>query len=150
MDLLPRNAHYQYMFADIAREYFQDEGLFYIDLWPASGMMIVVTSPTVASQVAQTNINLCFDRAAMLQRFFKPIAGGPNLFDMPEKEWKPWRAIFNKGFSTELVISQVPHVVQETIAYTDRLRELACRKQMFYLDFVTLRFSMDLIGTTIL
>lgn len=49
-------------------------------------MMLIVTSPTVASQLAQTNTNLCFDRAAMLQRFFKPIAGGPNLFDMPEKE----------------------------------------------------------------
>lgn len=150
MDLLPRNAHYQYMFADIAHEHFQDEGLFYVDLWPASGMMIIVTSPTVASQVAQTNNNLCFDRASMLRRFFKPIAGGPNLFDMPEKEWRPWRAIFNRGFSSELVTSLIPHVVKETMIYAERLGELARNKQFFYLDFVTLRFSMDLIGTTIL
>ena len=70
------------MFADIAHEHFQSEGLFYVDLWPASGMMIIVTSPLVAAQVAQTNTEICYDRASMLKRFFKPIAGGPNLFDM--------------------------------------------------------------------
>ena len=79
---MPKDAHYQYMFADIAHEHFQSEGLFYVDLWPASGMMIIVTSPLVAAQVAQTNTEICYDRASMLKRFFKPIAGGPNLFDM--------------------------------------------------------------------
>ena len=150
MDILPRNAHYQYMFADIAHEHFQHQGLFYVDLWPVSGMMIIVTSPTVATQVAQTNTNLCYDRAAMLERFFKPIAGGPSLFDMPEKEWKPWRAVFNKGFSAEHTHSLIPHIVEETKVYAEKLRELAGKDEMFFLDPITLRFCMDVIGTTIL
>ena len=138
------------MFADIAREEFQSEGLYYIDLWPASGMMIIVASPSVANQVAQTNTKICFDRAAMLQRFFKPIAGGPNLFDMAETEWRPWRAIFNKGFSTEQVTSLVPHVIKETEIYKAKLTGMAKQKEMFYLDFVTLRLTIDVIGQTIL
>ena len=150
MDVLPPKAHYQYMFADIAHEKFQNEGLYYIDLWPASGMMIIVTSPLVAAQVAQTNSQLCYDRASMLTRFFKPIAGGPNLFDMAEKEWRPWRAIFNKGFGTEQVTSLVRHVLSETEVYKEKLRGLARKQEMFFLDPVTLRFTMDIIGQTIL
>ena len=150
MDALPTNAHYQYMFADIAHEHFQAEGLFYVDLWPASGMMIVVTSPIVAAQVAQTNMDICYERAFMLRRFFKPIAGGPNLFDMAEREWRPWRAIFAKGFSTEHVTSLVPHVLRETKVYKERLRKLAREGEMFYLDLVTLRFMSDVMGRTIL
>ena len=150
MDALPSNAHYQYMFADIAHEHFQSEGLFYVDLWPASGMMMIVTSAVVAAQVAQTNAKICYERAFMLRRFFKPIAGGPNLFDMAEREWRPWRAIFAKGFSTEHVTSLVPHVLKETKVYKERLRGLAEKEEMFYLDLVTLRFMSDVMGRTIL
>ena len=150
MDALPKDAHYQYMFADIAREHFQSEGLYYIDLWPASGLMMIVTSPSVATQVAQTNTKICYERAFMLRRFFKPIAGGPNLFDMAEKEWKPWRAMFSKGFSPEQVSNLVPHVLKETEVYKERLRGLARREEMFHLDLVTLRFTIDVIGQTIL
>lgn len=138
------------MFADIAREHFQSEGLFYIDMWPASGMMIIVTSPLVAAQIAQTNAKICYERAFILRRFFKPIAGGPNLFDMGEKEWRPWRGIFTKGFGTEQVTNLVPHVLKETEVYKERLRGLARKEEMFYLDLVTLRFTMDMIGQTIL
>ena len=138
------------MFADIAHEHFQSEGLFYIDLWPASGMMMVVTSPLVAAQAAQTNTKICFERASMLRRFFKPIAGGTNLFDMTEREWRPWRAMFNKGFSTEQVTNLVPHVLRETEVYKEILRGLARNEEMFYLDLITLRFTMDVIGQTIL
>ena len=150
MDALPKDAHYQYMFADIAHEHFQSEGLFYVDLWPASGMMMIVTSPFVAAQITQTNTTICCERASMLKRFFKPIAGGPNLFDMAEREWRPWRAVFSKGFNTEQVTSLVPHVLRETEVYKKTLTNLARKKEMFYLDLVTLRFMSDVMGRTIL
>ena len=146
IDALPKNAHYQYMFADTVQERFQSKGLFCVDLWPASGMMIIVTSAQVAAQVAQTNTKICYDRAFMLTRFFKPIAGGPNLFYMAEKDWRPWRNIFNKGFSTEQVTNLVPHVLRETEVYKEKLRELTRNQELFYLDLVALRFTMDVIG----
>jgi hypothetical protein len=123
-DALPKGAHYQYMFADIARKHFVKEGLFYIDLWPMSGLFMIVVSPTAATQATQTNANLSMERPALLPRFFKPIAGGLNLFDLPEKDWKPWRAIFNKGFNTDHVMSLVPGIVKETIIYSETLRDL--------------------------
>lgn len=112
-------------------------------------MILVVISPNTATQATQTNVNLSMERPVFLRRFFKPIAGGPNLFDLPEREWKPWRAVFNKGFSADYSVSLVPGMVEETEWYKERLRMLAKEGRIFSLDDVTLRYAMDLIGRTI-
>ncbi len=150
MDALPKGAHYQYAFGDVAREHFVKEGVYYVDLWPLGGLFLTVVSPKVAIQATQTNTSLSSERPALLRRFFKPIAGGPNLFDLPEKEWRPWRAAFNKGFSSDHILSLVPGMAQQTSVYCNTLRMLAREGDLFYLDPTTLRFTMDLIGKTIL
>lgn len=149
IDRLPKGAHYELAFGDIFRQHFMKEGMFYLDLWPVSGLFFAVMSPKIAIQAAQTSSLAC-ERPPLLERFFKPIAGGPNLFDLTEKEWKPWRAVFNKGFSTEHTLSLVPGMTRMTKTYCDTLRRLAEKGEMFYLDPTTLRFMMDMIGQTIL
>ncbi|KAL9039021.1 MAG: hypothetical protein Q9214_005047, partial [Letrouitia sp. 1 TL-2023] len=101
MDALPKDAHYELAFGDICRQYFSTDGVFYIDLWPLSELYLAVISPTAAIQATQTSGISC-ERPRLLERFFKPITGGPNLFDLSEKKWRPWRAVFNKGFNTTL------------------------------------------------
>lgn len=150
LDRLPRGAHFQYAFGDIARQHFTEQGALYIDLWPLSGLFLATVSPQVAVQAAQTNLTLATERPYLIKRFFKPIAGGPNLFDLPEEEWRPWRAVFSKGFSADHILSLVPGMVKETYTYCETLRRLAQKKELFYLDPTTLRFTMDMIGRTIL
>ena len=149
MDALPKDAHYELAFGDIARKYFSKEKAFYIDLWPLSGLYLVLTSLTAANQATQTSAIAC-ERPRLLERFFKPIAGGPNLFDLVEKDWRPWRAVFNKGFNTEHIWSLVPDMIETTSIYCDTLRKLARKGDIFALDPTTLRYTMDLIGKTIL
>lgn len=149
MDALPKDAHYELAFGDVFRQYFTREGAFYIDLWPLSGLYLAVISPTAAIQASQTSGISC-ERPRLLERFFKPIAGGPNLFDLVEKEWRPWRAVFNKGFSTEHISSLVPGMISTSNIYCDTLRKLAQKGDIFLLDPTTLRFTMDLIGRTLL
>ena len=149
MDKLPPKAHYQSALGDIAREHFQSEGLFYIDLWPVSGILLVVISPHVANQI-HANPTISMQRPPLLPRFFKPICGGPSMFDMKEHQWRPWRAIFSKGFSADYVLSLVPEMVDETLVYSETLQRHAQRKEMFHLDLTTLRFTFDVIGKTIL
>ena len=149
MDTLPKDAHYELAFGEIFRQEFTRQGIFYIDLWPLSGLYLAVMSPKVAIQATQTSSLSC-ERPTLLKRFFKPIAGGSNLFDLTEKEWRPWRAIFSKGFSTEHILSLVPAMARTTNTYCDTLRMLARKGNMFYLDPTTLRFTIDMIGKTIL
>ena len=138
------------MFGEIARKFFPKQGLYYIDLWPLSAPFIVVVSPKVAIQATRTTAILAMERPAQVRRYFLPIAGGPNMFDLPEKQWRPWRATFNKAFSAEHVLSLIPNMVEQTLTYREILRTHAQKGNMFYLDPTTLRFTMDLIGRTIL
>lgn len=149
IDSLPRNAHYQNAFGDIARKHFSKQGVFYIDLWPVSGLFLINVSPHVANRI-HANPKISMERPGLLPRFFKPICGGPNMFDLPEKKWKPWRAIFSKGFSAEHILSLVPGMVDETVVYCETLRGLALQGNMFYLDSTPLRFTIDVIGKTVL
>lgn len=85
-----------------------------------------------------------------MSRFFKSIAGDPNLFDLSEKKGKPWRAIFAKGFNVDHALSLVPGTIKEILVFRNILRNIAHKGNMSYLDFKTLRFTIDLIGNTIL
>lgn len=149
IDKLPQNAHYQNALGDIAREHFSKEGAFYLDLWPVSGLFLAVVSPKVAEQI-HANPDMSMERPSLLPRFFKPICGGPSLFDLPEKKWRPWRAVFSKGFSADHILSLVPSMVDETAVYCETLQSLALDRSMFYLDPTTLRFTIDVIGKAIL
>ena len=150
IEALPPNAHYQYAFGDIGRDHFTNEGCFYIDAWPISGIILVNFSPQVANQCLSTPGPVAVNRPKFLPRFFKPIAGGPNLFDLAEKEWRPWRTVFVKAFNSEHISSLVPGMVKEVERYCRTLEGLAKRSEVFSLDSFTLRFTMDLIGKTVL
>jgi cytochrome P450 len=150
LDKLPRDSHYNDAFAEIYREQFQKEGVFYLDFWPVSGVIIAVFSPTAATAVLQTHYETATSRPDLLPRWFKPITGGASIFDMAEPEWRPWRAVFSKGFNNEHFVSHLPGMIEETKIYAETLRNLARKGEMFYLDLVTLRFMMDMIGKTLL
>jgi cytochrome P450 len=150
LDRLPKNAHYEYAFATIAREEFLANGAFYMDLWPMSGLFFNVVSPQIATQITQGNPPLTNDRPRLLRRFMKPFTGGLTIFDLDEAEWKPWRAVFNKGFHGDRIMSLVPSMVEETIVYAETLKGLAEKGEMCFLDPLTLRFAIDVIGKMIL
>lgn len=69
---------------------------------------------------------------------------------MDEADWRPWRAVFTKGFNTDHFLSLVPGMVKESRVYVETLKELARKGDTFYLDIISLRFMMDMIGKTIL
>ncbi len=58
--------------------------------------------------------------------------------------------MFSKGFNSEHFVSQLPKMIEETKICAESLRGLALKGEMFYLDLVTLRFMMDMIGKTLL
>ena len=121
-------------------------GACYIDLWPLGRPFLLVMNPMLAAQACQTMADVPYERPPELQDWFKPLAGGPNLFDLPGKPWKYWRGVFNRGFSAETVMDLVPGMVQDTMKYRDTLVKLAHKGDVFQLDSITLRFTLDFIG----
>jgi cytochrome P450 len=149
-ELIPKKAHKTLMFSEIVRRYFPNEGCCYLDLWPFSYPFLMVMNPELATQATQTSPRTACERPLRLDDFFKPLAGGPNLFDLPEKDWKPWRTIFNKGFSENNVSALVPGMVEEAVEYRNTLAKLAGKGELVQLDPITLRFTIDFIGRTTL
>jgi len=138
------------MFSDIYLEKFQDGGVFYLDMWPLSPLFQAIISPTAATSATQTNRKLATKKPDLLPKLFKPLAGGRNLLEMPETEWKKWRILFNKGFSADNFLELIPGIIKQSQTYVDILRDHAEKKDVFALDHTTIRLTMDLIGKTIL
>ncbi|CCD50381.1 hypothetical protein BofuT4_P090680.1 [Botrytis cinerea T4] len=111
---LPKDAHYQYMFGEIYRDNFESTGVYYMDLWRMTAISIM-----------QTNTLISARKADPMPRFFKPIVGGPCIFDMPQDSWRPWRAVFNNTFNNEHFQKLVPEMVKQIEVYKDILREHA-------------------------
>ncbi|KAK4213585.1 sterigmatocystin biosynthesis P450 monooxygenase StcS [Rhypophila decipiens] len=150
IERLPIGAHHHYPAAIIAREVFPHTGAYYLDLWPFGDLFITIFSPQITTEITQTNTPLTCERPSIIRQWFKTITGGPTIFDMGEEEWRPWRAIFNKGFQGDHIMSFVPAMVQETMVYAETLSKAAAKGEICFLDPITLRFTIDMIGRTIL
>ncbi|KAF7912998.1 uncharacterized protein EAF01_002019 [Botrytis porri] len=120
------------MFGEIYRDYFESTGVYYLDLWLMTGLFMCIHSPTTAISVTQTNTLITARKVDLLPRFFKPIAGGPYLFDMPEESWRPWRAVFNKAFNNEHFQKLVPGMVKQIEVYKDISRNTESHAQRGY------------------
>jgi hypothetical protein len=147
MDAIPDGAHPTLAFGEISRKF--PAGLFYLDLWPISVPFMIVTSATMANQATQQS-NLALERPAEVRDWFRPIAGGPALFDMSHDEWKRWRSLCNPGFSAANLLTHVSEIVEETLVYRASLDEHARKGDIFQLNNVTLRFTLDLMGRVVL
>lgn len=148
MDMFPKGIHPVVPFGHLSRQ-FPTSGFCYLDLWPFGVPFMIVTSPTLAIQATQQG-DLMLRRPEELKRWFKSITGGETLFDMSAEDWKPWRAMFNPGFSATNLLTHIPGVIEETLVYRDILAAHARNGDVFQLDHITSRFTMDLIGHSVL
>ncbi|KAF2475930.1 cytochrome P450 [Lindgomyces ingoldianus] len=141
VDKIPPDANVNLAMADLCKEY-ADTEVFLMDFWPVYPPLLMVYSPDTAVQIS-TKYNL--PKTSMHLKMMKPVAGGPNLISMSGKEWKVWRSLFNPGFSAGSMMENVPHIVDYVNVFCERLREKVEGKEMFCLDDLTTRLTMDII-----
>jgi cytochrome P450 len=143
LEKFPKGSQQLDAFALLSRDFNDSDNCFYIDLWPFTSPLLVVTSPELAMQACQEHD---LPKPAILKPFFAPFAGGPNLFDMNGAEWKRSRALFNPCFSASIMLESTPHIIEEAEVYVALLREHAKKGDTFSLDRLTCDYMMDLIG----
>ncbi|KAF2180348.1 cytochrome P450 [Zopfia rhizophila CBS 207.26] len=130
VDQIPPDANVNLAMKDLAREYAETE-VFLMDFWPVYPPLLMVYSPEAAIQVS-TKYNL--PKTDMHLRFIKPITGGPNVISMSDNEWKTWRSLFNPGFSTAVMMDNVPHIVDSVQVYCEILKEKAGKANHAFRD----------------
>lgn len=121
-------------------------GIFYINLWPFSGNLLVITTPSGAAQVQALEL----EKPSILCEPLNTLTGGPSLITMQGPTWKKWRTLFNPGFSAGYMMGLAPLIADEVSIFCDLLRERVRRGEMFQLEDLTLKLTIDVIGSVTL
>ncbi|KAG0652541.1 Cytochrome P450 59 [Hyphodiscus hymeniophilus] len=143
----PKDIIQNYLLMELSKDFSKTDNLLYLDLWPFSMPMIVVTSPDLSIQACQQHD---LTKPAALKYFLEPFSGGEDLFTMNGLEWKRSRAMFAPGFNANYLLGQMGHILEETSVFVEILREHARKGDMFSLDRLTCDFTMDIIGAVCL
>lgn len=130
IDTLPNDTHFKVSTTELSRGFTKADAL-YLDFWPFSRTILVVSSPYGVMQVTQKHNP---PKPLLLHDYLLPITGAPNLFTVQEGKWKSWREVFNPGFSASYILEQVSHIVEEVSIYCEILREHARKGDIFSLD----------------
>ena len=144
---LPRHAHSHYLADQIRRRYPELGAIFYLDTWPFGPPVLVVISPSLASQFTQDRV---LPKHKGMRQFLEPLTGRHDLVSMEGQMWKTWRSIFNPGFSANHLMTLVPSIMEDALIFRDILREHARKGDMFSLEETTLNVTIDVIGRVVL
>ena len=144
---LSKDFQQPYAFEELSKNFAGSDYLYYLNLWPFSNLLIVISSPALSIQACQQHD---LPKPHVLDTFFRPLTGGDNLFIMNGSEWKRSRTIFNTGFNANYLLNQISHIIQSTSVYVEILRENAFKGNVFSLNEVTLWFIMNVIETVTL
>jgi cytochrome P450 len=139
---LPRNIHPQWY-----AEYLQDEyhlgPVIYLDTWPFTDPICLITHPDIANQVTQMP---SLPKHPGMKTYLKPIIGEKNLLTLEGDEWKKSRSIFNPGFAGSHLMSLVPDMVKICLVFCDSMTRHAEVGDMFSLEHEAMMLTFDVIG----
>ena len=144
---LPERAAHNYLGDQIRRRYPELDEAFYLDLWPFAPRMLLIISSEMMHQYSQDRY---LPKHSTVQDFLEPIVGKHNLVSMEGSMWRQWRAKFNSGFSAVQVMNLIPAIVDEVVVFRDLLRERASKNELFQLEELGLKLSMDLTGRIVM
>lgn len=141
---LPNDAHGHYLADQIRQRYPYLGPTFYLDLWPFSDPMLIVTDPDVVGQFCAPH-NL-LPKHPGVKTFMYPITGGYDLNCLDGETWRFWRKLFNPGFSAAHMQTLIPTIVAEVEKFREDLLSRAREGKMFPFEDYTLRLAIDVIG----
>ena len=76
----------------------------------------------------------------------RPLADNNDLVSLEGQLWKDWRRFYNPSFSAGHLMTLVPEFLHEISIFSDVLRELMDKGDMFSLVEITVNLTMDAIG----
>jgi cytochrome P450 len=106
MASVPHDCHYQVAVTTMVHKY-NLPGVFYLDLWPASGGQVVVIDPDVAMHVTVTKNHPKHDAEKM---FVDPMIGDSNVVTSEGSRWKYLHKMLAPAFAIQHISNMRPAV----------------------------------------
>lgn len=122
-------------------------GYFYLDMWPISEQMIVVSHPDIMVQFCQDS---SFAKHRQMPFEFGPLSHGLDLVTSNGQLWKTWRSIFNPAFSSKNIQSYVPMMLEEFNVFKTKLESFAATGETVRMDRHAMALTVDIIGHAVL
>lgn len=138
----PPKAEHGYGVADLAKSY--TNGLFYMDTWPFSDPLLIVTTPVAANALQKYNHSLT--KPGDVTGPLDTLCAGSSMMTMPEDQWKQWRSLFNPSFSSTYLTQLAPTVAAEVSIFCQKLRQVATKGEEIKLDPLASRLTIDVVG----
>jgi cytochrome P450 len=158
MAALPSDAHGDYLMLVIQKNW---KTLFpnlqrcppaaYVDMWPFAPPHLIALHPAMAAQFTQEVSRL---KPLEQKRFMYPITRNHDLTSYEGAEWKVWRKRLNPGFSSAMITSRVPELLEEVEVFVETLRKQASAdgtwSDVFPLEEHATNLALDVIGRYLL
>ncbi|KAF2107833.1 cytochrome P450 [Lophiotrema nucula] len=120
-------------------------GVWYLDVWPFSQPLMVITSPITATQMQKYS---SWIKPVDINDAFMVLCAGNNTFSMTEQEWKPWRSLFNPSFSASYMLELAPLIAREAEVLCSNIRRKAQSGGLIEMETLFSSLALDVIGST--
>ena len=138
----PPKANHDYGVAAIAKSF--NNGLFYMDTWPFSNPLLVVSTPVAANALQKYSSSLV--KPGDVSGPLNTLCAGPSMMTMPEDQWRFWRLLFNPSFSITYLTQLAPTVASEVAIFCDKLRDVVKEEKKIKLEPLASRLTIDVVG----
>ncbi|KAI9851999.1 MAG: hypothetical protein M1838_002122 [Thelocarpon superellum] len=143
----PASIHPHVMMADLERKH-NFGPLWFLDTWPISkDPQMIISDPTIARQVAQSRP---LGKHPIVDQYVGHITGPTSILTSNGEEWRKVRALFNPAFALSHLMTLSGTIVDHTLTFCASLEEHAARGDIFLLEDLTTRLTIDVIGCVVL
>jgi cytochrome P450 len=144
MKKYPPGIHPQPLFTDLANEH-NFKGLYYLDLYPFSDSFVFITDPALAAQVQTSQ----FIRHPFTVGYLGGLVGTKSIFSTAGMEWQRQRSWFSPAFSMSHLLTLVPGMIEETLAFKEKMTKYAVSGEVFPMMDATIKLTIDVIARSV-
>lgn len=143
---LPYKTHPHAIILAIKKK-FNMPGVFFLDWYPIFDPMIIITDPTVATQLTNAE-NL--PRHSVVQDVMGELVGRHSVFWSQPPEWKYLRTTLTPGFSTTFLLGRVPRMLHHMLVFEEIAAKMASSGEAFPVLGKLISLTIDVIGDLML
>lgn len=147
MELFPPGTH-PHNWTTYIRKKYNTGNIFYVDNWPLGPRFLHIADPEVASKFVTTGQSL--PKSPLMTAYVNTLLGKQNMVSLEGAHWKSLRSMFNPGFSASHLMTLVPFIVDSSMVFHDVLLQKANTGELFELEEVATRLTIDIIGKVVL
>lgn len=140
---LPKNCHVQVAVTTMSEKYDLPR-LFYLDLWPLSPSMVIVTDPDLALYLTVTRNH---EKHSEELRVMDPMIGKGNIVTAEGARWKKMHKMLAPAFAITHVTNMRPMVAENVMEFRAILNKFAEMGESFEAEKYIEHLTFDIIGT---